>query len=641
MDPVNLDGITGDKTVIAGQITQPFSELSRKSGALGHVNLIAERDGVIRKIPLVINYQGRDFISFALQVARKYMGVRLKDVKPDPAGLQLKHLQIPTDQYYRMFIDYSGGGTNIQKYSFADVLDGKAPAESFRNKIVMVGITAKGIVPSYRTAVDTETSAIEISANAVDNLVTRNHLSRPFWVFALEVLALVYFGFFLLFVIPKVKPNVGALIMGIFLMTWIAGSVFLFLANGIWLRMMAPILLVIGGVGLTTRKRLSIENIDENIELNKSLGLALQGQGMLDMAYEKFLKCPIEEKSVKDLLYNLGLDFERKRMFNKALAVYNRILKSGAFKDIKKRIKRLQNIENTIVLSSGAAQNTSPLLIEKGTIQPTLGRYEILEELGKGAMGTVYLGRDPTIQREVAIKTLSYAEVEPDELKEVKSRFFREAEAAGKLSHPDIVTIFDVGEEHDIAYMAMELLKGKDLTRYCQKGRLLSVKRILPIISAVAQALDYAHTQGVIHRDIKPANIILLETDQVKVADFGIARVMSAAKTKSGVIFGTPYYMSPEQIAGQKVDGRSDLFSLGVVFYELLTGIKPFNGDNINALMYAVSNSDYTPLKKIAPKTPRCCAKIVDTLLAKSASKRYKSAAQLVKQIRLCQEQVN
>jgi serine/threonine-protein kinase len=323
-------------------------------------------------------------------------------------------------------------------------------------------------------------------------------------------------------------------------------------------------------------------------------------------------------------------------MFNKALEVYKHILKAGTFKDIEKKIKLLKNLEKTIAISAGFSKSQTTLLIEDESIKPTLGRYEILEELGKGAMGTVYLGRDPSINREVAIKTLTYAEVEPDRLEEVKSRFFREAEAAGRLSHPNIVTIYDVGEEHDTAYMAMELLKGKDLTHYTQQKHLLPVSRVLSTVLQVSRALAYAHNQGVVHRDIKPSKILLLEEDQVKVADFGIARVISLSKTETGTIFGTPNYMSPEQVAGKKVDGRSDLFSLGVVFYELLTGAKPFKGDSLTSLMYAIANTDHAPLKKIAPKTPICCTKIINKLLAKRFNKRFTSGAEVASRIESC-----
>jgi serine/threonine-protein kinase len=505
---------------------------------------------------------------------------------------------------------------------------------------VLLGLTAKEFAPRYKTPIHDQSTAIELTANAVENLVNRKHISRPAWSLVLEVMVLFYFGFFLLFVIPKVQPRIGILIFAIFLMTWIGVAALMFIIQGYWLRIITPILFAVLGFTLTGYKRISDKKKDESVELNKSLGLALQGQGMLDMAFERFMKCPIENQSVKELLFHLGLDFERKRMFNKALAVYNHILKAGTFKDIKRRINNLKQIERTLALPAGTNKMETSLFLENAATKPTLGRYEIIKELGHGAMGTVYLGKDPNINREVAIKTISYADVEPEQLSEVKDQFFREAEAAGKLTHPNIVTIYDVGEDHDMAYMAMELLIGKNLTNFCQKGKLLPAQQALSVAASVAEALDYAHQQGVVHRDIKPANIILLENGQIKVADFGIARIMaSSTKTQTGVIFGTPNYMSPEQVAGKKVDGRSDLFSLGVVLYELLSGDKPFKGDSITTLMYAITNNSYTPLPEVAPKTPKGCVKIVDKLLNKGVTKRYKSAAQVVAQIKKCQEE--
>ena len=629
-------GILKAPAITAAGLVQPYEELSRKAGALGHTNVYTESDGVVRQIPLLINYQSRDFLSFALQVARKQSGLRLKDIKIGSTGLELKRLFIPTEKNHSMFIDFSSRNVNIRQISVLDLMNGNIQPKTFQNKIVLVGVTAEGLAPRYKTPLNPSASQVEIDASVVENIVNGQFISRPAWVFALEILALLYFGFFLLFVIPRVTPRIGIMIMGIFLITWIGAGIILLTASGIWLKILTPVILSIAGLILTSGRRRIAEKLDENAQLNKSLGLAFQGQGMLDMAFEKFLKCPIEDKAVQKLLYNLGLDFERKRMFNKALAVYRQILQGGKYKDVKDKIKKLISLENTLVMSAGSSKKETSLLVQNGATRPTLGRYEILKELGQGAMGTVYLGKDPSIQRKVAVKTLNYAEIAADELADVKARFFREAEAAGKLSHPNIVTIYDVGEDHDMAYIAMELLDGQDLTNCCKKGQLLPLKRVLNIISLVAEALGYAHDRQVVHRDIKPANIMLMKKDQVRVADFGIARVISSSKTHTGVIFGTPRYMSPEQVAGKKVDGRSDLFSLGVVFYEMLTGKQPFTGDSISALLYAVSNSEYVPLEEISPKTPAACCRIIERMLAKGVSRRYQSAAQAIKDIQTC-----
>ena len=636
-----LRGMFNNYRLTADRITEPYHDLSTKAGALGHINLIGESDGIVRDLPLLITFQQRDFASFALQVARKYRGGRLKEIKLGQDGLILRHQHIPTESNHRMYIDYSGQNENIQKISFADVINGRVDLNKFRKKVVLLGVTADGLVQHFSTPTRSKVSGLEIEAVAVENIINGQYISRPSWIFYLEILALLYFAFFLLFVIPRVTPRIGAMILAIFLLTWFGASVILFVFNGIWLKVLAPVFLSLIGYTLANRTRNIAEKQNENVELNKSLGLALQGQGMLDMAYEKFLKCPVEDKAVQRLLYNLGLDFERKRMTNKALSVYRHILKAGAFKDVNERVKKLISIENTMAMTAGAPSKETSFLLQNGATKPTLGRYEILEELGQGAMGIVYLGKDPSINREVAVKTINYADIAPDEIGEIKARFFREAEAAGKLSHPNIVTIYDMGEDHDMAYIAMELLKGKELTHYCQKDNLLKLKRVLTLVSEVAEALGYAHSQEVVHRDIKPANIIILDDDQVKVADFGIARVISSSKTQTGIIFGTPNYMSPEQVAGKKVDGRSDLFSLGVVFYELLTGERPFKGDNMTALLYAVSNTEYSPLREIAPKTPDCCVEIVERLLSKGVSRRYQSASQVIKDVQFCLDTIS
>ena len=629
-------GILNKSRIVARRISQPYEALSRKAGALGHINLIADRDGIVRRIPLLITYAKRNFPCLALQVARKYRGLRLNSVRAGRTGINLGQRLIPTEKNHSLFINYSGRNVNVQLYSSADVLNGTLPPKALRNKIVLLGVTAEGLIPYFKTPLQADCSAIEIEAQVVENIVNGTFISRPLWAFILEILALLYIGILSVFVIPRINPRMAALILGIFLATWCAAAITLFFSNGVWIKFTTPVGIGLLGWMVAGRQRRLLEKKAETVQLNKSLGLALQGQGLLDMALERFLHCPIEASSIKELVYNLGLDFERKRMFNKALAVYRHILTAGTFKDVAERIHKLVAFENEVGLSAGASKKKSPLLVPKGTTRPTLGRYEILRELGQGAMGAVYLGRDPSINREVAVKTINYTDIEAEELDEVKLRFFREAEAAGKLSHPNIVTIYDVGEEHDMAYIAMELLRGKDLTHYCRKENRLKARQVLNIIQQVAQALEYAHSQEVVHRDIKPANIILRDDRQVKVADFGIARVMSASRTQTGVIFGTPNYMSPEQVAGKKVDGRSDLFSMGIVFYELLTGKRPFNGDSMTELLVAVSKAEYVSPTEMDPKTPPCCVQIIDRLLSKGVRKRYQSASQVIRDVQQC-----
>jgi serine/threonine-protein kinase len=380
----------------------------------------------------------------------------------------------------------------------------------------------------------------------------------------------------------------------------------------------------------------------DSAESNKMLGLAFQGQGQLDMAFEKFRKCPMDD-SIADLLYNLALDYERKRQFNKAGSVYHYINEfNPKFRDVAERMNRSKQMEGTVILGGGGG--TAGTLMLGDTVQkPMLGRYQVEKELGKGAMGVVYLGRDPKINRVVAIKTMALSqEFDADELTEVKERFFREAETAGRLNHPNIVTIYDAGEEHDLAYIAMEFLKGKDLTNRTKGNALLPPKTVLEIIAKAADALDYAYTQNVVHRDIKPANIMYdEEKNEIKVTDFGIARITDSSKTKTGMVLGTPSYMSPEQLSGKKVDGRSDLFSLGVTMYQLLAGQLPFQADSMATLMFKIANEAHAPVTLFRGELPASIDTAIEKAMQKDPEQRYQRGAEFAKDVRACAAQIS
>jgi tRNA A-37 threonylcarbamoyl transferase component Bud32 len=283
------------------------------------------------------------------------------------------------------------------------------------------------------------------------------------------------------------------------------------------------------------------------------------------------------------------------------------------------------------------AEKTQPVGMN-GQAPAALGRYKILKELGRGAMGLVYLGKDPTIQRFVAIKTMRLDQLdEPEEkLQEIKGRFFREAESAGRLSHPNIVTIYDAGEQDELGYIAMELVEGRSLKEWSRKPHLMPLSDLVQTLASVADALDYAHQQGVIHRDIKPANIMITKDRLVKVMDFGIAKIASSSKTQTDVVLGTPTYMSPEQISGKKVDGRSDVFSLGVVLYELLTGQPPFTADNLSALLFAIAHHPHPDLQTLRPDVPPMFHEVANRALQKELPQRYRRAGELAQDLRAC-----
>jgi serine/threonine protein kinase len=261
------------------------------------------------------------------------------------------------------------------------------------------------------------------------------------------------------------------------------------------------------------------------------------------------------------------------------------------------------------------------------------GRYEILSELGRGAMGVVYKARDPKINRVVAVKTVSLAGQPPEEEREYRERFIREAEAAGRLSHPGIVTIFDVGEEPETRspYIVMEYVGGQSLDKILAgSGSKLKVETALQITLELAEALDCAHGQGVVHRDLKPANILMTDAGHAKIADFGVAKLNLATQTLAGRALGTPAYMSPEQLNGEAVDGRSDIFSLGVVLYTLLTGHRPFQGNSAITVSFKVVNRDPIPATLLDTELPPGLDYIISRAMAKDPAERYQRGMEMV-----------
>jgi serine/threonine protein kinase len=271
-----------------------------------------------------------------------------------------------------------------------------------------------------------------------------------------------------------------------------------------------------------------------------------------------------------------------------------------------------------------------------------LGRYNIQSELGRGAMGVVYKATDTALERTVAVKTVNMA-LENDGAERYEARFYQEARAAGSLNHPNIVTVYDVGKEGNVAYMAMEFIEGVELRSLIGEGRALAVSQALSIAAQVAEGLAYAHQHGVVHRDVKPANIMVVAEGPVKITDFGIARMRAANDelTQTGMMLGSPKYMSPEQVIGKRADQRSDIFSLGVILYEMLTGGAPFNGENVTALMYQIVNFAPPTPSVVNPAVPELLNFIVAKMLAKPLEERYQNAQDLAHDLRNCERQIS
>ena len=626
----------------------PIEELGSVAAAVGDLSLINDVDGGVRRDITTVDFFGTQQIpSLALAIAARSLNLSAKDIKVVPGeSVTLGNLRIVTDDVGTMF-PYFYKDVNAKAAmpvdSFYDVYSGKIPAAKYQDKIVLIGANAPGVGQLTVTPIG-PLSAVETLAHSVSSILQQHFFRTPSWGGGVTFAALILVAAYLIAVLPKLRAGpAAALTIGLFVV--LLGTHFgLMMGPGIWVQLMLPAsLLLIGHALLTTKRFLVTERGKEQSDIagaesNRMLGLAFQQQGQLDMAFDKFRKCPVDEQVLENI-YSLALDFERRRQFNKAESAFLYInTHDPKFRDVAERMNRARAMSETIILGGSAqARSSQATMMLSGTGEkPTLGRYTIEKELGKGAMGVVYLGKDPKIGREVAINTMALSsEFEGDELQEAKDRFFREAESAGRLDHPNIVRIFDAGDEHDLAYIAMEFLKGKDLVDNTKVPNLLPFDEICDIFVKVGSALNHAHEQGVFHRDIKPANIMYdPESKTPKVADFGIARVTDSSKTKTGMVLGTPSYMSPEQLAGKKIDGRSDLFSLGVSFYQMACGRLPFTGESMTQLMFAIANEQQQNILEINPALPSWVKDFIDQALAKDVEQRFQNGNEFANAIK-------
>jgi len=627
---------------------QPLPALGNAAAAVGHLNQWLDDDGAVRREPLLVRFDGHAVPSMALGIAAHSLNLSAADIALRPgSGLTLGPSFIPTDEAARVLPQFYAdrdGASAFPTSAFHDVLAGRVPAERFRDKIVVIGATAAGVGTLFNTPVSPSLSPAAILAHITSSLLNGHFIAQPVWsgaaVLGVALLVVLYLAFGL----PRLSAAAGAAVTSGVLVALLGTEYVLLAQASTWLPLVLPAaLLLIGHLALTTRRFLVTEagkrrSDEESAETNRMMGLALQGQGQLDMAFDRYRRVPYSA-GLMDNLKHLALDFERKRQFNKAEAVYEhmaRLDRSDA--EVKTRLERAQQLSQTVVLGAGGASHPGGTLVldRAGVEQPMLGRYRVEKELGKGAMGVVYQGRDPKIGRTVAIKTLALsAEFEGSDLQEARARFFREAETAGRLQHPHIVTIFDAGEEHDLAYIAMEFLSGHDLTPHTRASGLLPVADVLRIGEQVALALDHAHRQNVVHRDIKPANVMLdPATGIVKVTDFGIARITDSSRTRTGVVLGTPSFMSPEQLAGQHVDGRSDLYSLGAMLFQLLTGELPLKADSLSALMYQIAHTVPPDVRSLRPELPPALGVLIARAMAKMPEQRHQSGAEMAADLR-------
>jgi len=627
----------------------PIRELAASAVGIGHLNAQQDVDGATRTEPLIVRYYDKFFPSLSLMLVAKTLNLQVAEILAKPGEeVRVGKLRVRTDPELRMYTFFYSDRDEKRAFpidSFFDVYTGKIPAAQYQAKIVLIGATATGLGNSQVTPISPRMAPVETLAHSVSSILKEDFFVAPTWGVWVEKLVFLLVAVYLIALLPRLKAGMGFICTASMFVALLVAHFVIMATQLMWIQLMTAVtLLVIGHAALTTKRFVITEKgkARSDVDLAQShrmLGLGYQGQGQLDTAFDYFRKLPPDD-SVLDLVYNLTLDFERKRQFNKAENAFRYIAENNPkFKDIAERVGRAKAMSETVILGGGGSHPGGTVIMPGGGVEkPMLGRYQVEKELGKGAMGVVYLGKDPKIGRVVAIKTMALSqEFEADELQDVKDRFFREAETAGRLNHPHIVTIFDAGEEHDLAYIAMEFLKGKDLTPFIKSDNQLPLPKVMSIIARVAEALSYAHTNNVVHRDIKPANIMYeLKSDTVKVTDFGIARITDSSKTKTGMVLGTPSYMSPEQLAGKKIEGRSDLFSLGVTLYQLACGKLPFQGDSMAQLMFKIANEPHVDILTYNAKLPPCLVDIINKALAKQPEARYQTGEEMAQAIKAC-----
>lgn len=560
----------------------------------GFVEWRPDDDGVLRRAQLWMLIEDSMTPSLALAAALA-----------DPARASDPRLSTVDDTIF--LSNY----TPVSRIAADDVLDGRFSSEDFSGKTVFIDAHPALAAAAATLPSDQYVTHSEVTAAILADMEDGRAILTPGWVNALQWLVPAFVAVVVVLLLPGRKRRgvltiAATLLMGLLLM-----EAALLFALRVRIDLGRAMLLVIGAGAMLwwlcgSARKITVSSYKR--------GADFLAAGRLEPAFAELRRCEPTE-TVASAMYKLSLAFEEKAQPERAEAVLD-------------WLKRTDN---------GQGQG-KPLGEKVSGVPERLGRYVIERKLGRGAMGAVYLARDPRINRPVALKVIPLEkEFEDEELKEARIRFFREAESAGRLAHPNIVTVYDAGEDQHLAYIAMEYLQGTPLTRFTDPKKLLAPNKALELCARTAEALDYAHNQGIIHRDIKPANILYnLRDDALKISDFGVARMTDNNRTKTGIVLGTPMYMSPEQLNAEDLTGHSDLFSLGVTLYELLTGEVPFKANNIAVLMTRITTEDPTPVSNRRAGVPPSVDSVLLKALAKRPENRFANGAEMAIALRNC-----
>jgi len=501
--------------------------------------------------------------------------------------------------------------TKIPRLNPDDLFNGAVDRSMLRGATVFVDtepalIGATSLLPSGQLVTNSE-----IVASLLANFEQDRTIIAPSWVAAMEWLAPILLAIVAVLFMPDRSRRDITILALITVAGLLLAEAMLLLALHVRLDLGRPILIFSSVAILCSWLVVSPAKTTHNAFKRGSDFLSA---GRLEPAFAEFRRCNPSD-TISTVMYKLSLAFEEQAKPERAEAV-------------------LEWMKRT----HGGPEGPTTAHQKLNGAPRRLGRYVIERRIGRGAMGAVYLAKDPRINRPVAVKAIPIEkEFEDEELEEARLRFYREAESAGRLTHPNIVTVFDAGEDNGIAYIAMEYVPGIPLTKFTDPKKLLAPKRALELAAVTAEALDYAHRQGVIHRDIKPANLLYNpKAGSLKISDFGVARLTDNNRTKTGIVLGTPMYMSPEQLGAENLTGHSDLFSLGVTLYELLAGEVPFKASNIAALMTKITTDHPTPVSTRRAGIPPSVDSVIARAMAKRPEDRFACGTEMAIALRNC-----
>lgn len=638
----------------------PLPRLRDAAAGVGHAEIQTDPDDVLRRHELQRQVGAWRVSSLAVLAAGMHRGLTPAQIdtalQSSPPRLGGRTLSVDAQGWLTpLWATGSAAQAGLLVVSAQDVLDNPATAARLQGRIVLIshdntGMTARHVrLPDGRAI-----HPAEALARITSSLVNGRWVQQPGWTHWMPWLLLVAVAGCVVRVVPRATRGTALALSGVTAVVLLLVPHLLLGLARIWMPLTLPLAgLLAGWAGLrlhahwqrlTPRRTAAPPALieapvaDTIITTFDVMPLPVQASAPMQMPLPPAPAQPMARHEIEDdpdteLPADSGVetasmeltDYEKTRPIPRNPDEF-------ADEASMRALEKTQPLSRDEVLAS-----TALTAVEAPRELPRLGPYQLDRELGRGAMGRVYLAHDTDTGQEVAVKTLALArEFDGHALQEARQRFHREAEAASRLHHPDIVRVFSAGEAHGIAYIAMERLTGHDLTQHLRAGSLLPMATVVVIGTRIATALAHAHALGVIHRDIKPANVMIdLARGQVKVTDFGIARVSGASRTRTGLILGSPSYMSPEQIAGRQADGRSDLYSLGVLMFHMLTGELPLSGHTMTELMGAIANTPAPDVRSLRPSVPEALADVLGILLDKRAELRYPDGLELATDLHL------